>query len=442
MQYGLRKGLALGLCACMAFSALTGCSKKKEQETDHTAALLTMDGGDSISEGAANMLLRYEQAEFESGFGAFIKSYYGDIWNSDLSGTGQPYGEVFKENVMSDMREMLLAKAHMEEYGVTLDDAKKSAIQAAAQAFIESNGEEVLGKMSATQESVEEMLTLYTIRSMMEESMTADVDTVVSDEEAAQRTVSYIYFTAQEETAEEETESEGMLSEAETEAPGEAAAEEEASEAALAAETEVRTQSADVEEVSEAAVESAAEEMAGEAGTEAESETETETESPEMIAAREVALAKAEAFLAEAAGAEDFSAAAQEAAGEDELAYASSYTFGDSDTYPEAEIIEATKGLEDGALVDHVIVIGANYYVLHVDDAFDEAATEDKKVEIVEQRKNERINELYDEWGEGVEFTTDDAAFAAMLFDFSLMQETEPNTEIVEEEADTEAASE
>ena len=433
MQNKMKKGLALGLCVCLAFSALTGCSKKKEPEVDHTAALLTLEGGDSISEGAANMLMRYEQAEFESGFGAFIKSYYGDIWNSDLTGTGQAYGNIFKENIMSEMQEMLLAKAHMDDYGVSLSDDQTKAIKAAAEAFISSNDETVLGKMSATTESVEEMLTLYTIRSMMENEMTADVNTEVSDEEAAQRTVSYIYFSATP-ASELEEETEDLLSEASTET-----AAEETSEAMLSEETEVRTQSADAEAVSEAAVEEAAAE-------ESEMETEPETESPEMIEAREAALAKAEAFLEEAKNADDFAAKAQEAAGADETAYASSYTFGDGDSYPSAEIIEATKGLDDNTLVDYVVVSGTNYYVLHVDDAFDEDATEDKKVEIVEQRKNEQKNALYDEWREGASFTTDDAAFAALLFDFSLMAETEDETEVMseipdEEETLTEAES-
>ena len=48
--------------------------------------------------------------------------------------------------------------------------------------------------MNATQENVERLLTLYTVQSRMYNAIIADVDTNVSDEEAAQKTVKYVLF--------------------------------------------------------------------------------------------------------------------------------------------------------------------------------------------------------------------------------------------------------
>ncbi len=467
MRTGLKRGLVLGLTACMAVTSLAGCSKSKSG-ADASATIATLDG-EKIDAGVANFFLRYQQAEFESSYGTFLKSYYGtDIWNADLTSSGIPYGETFKQEIMTSLEKMLLAEKHMGDYGVELTDEDKAAITQAAKDFIAANGEEVLEKMNATQENVERVLTLYTIQKKMEPQMSADVDTEVSDEEAAQRTVSYVRFTAQTEAeteAESETETDteevsteagSEASETESELPAETQAEtetetEKGTEAALTetsaaktgaadkAETESETETAaetESEAVTEASTESGSE-VSTEAESETETETETETEDPAMAAAKEKARAEAEAFLADVKGQDDFAAAAAEIAETSDSIATSSYTFGDDDTYPDSAIISATKGLEDDTLVDEVIEVSNSYYVLHVDDAFNEEATDNKKTEIVNQRKTDAINALYDEWISAAEFTIDEEELGKLAFDLSLMLETEAQTE-----AATEAATE
>ena len=450
MRKEFRRGLAAALCVCLSAAALAGCSKKSEESSAEAAVPAVTLGENTIDSGAANFMLRYQQAQFESGIG-MLYTYYGytDYWNTDLYGTGQPYSEVFKEQVTTEMQNMLQAEAHMADYGIELTDADKKAITDAASSFIADNEEEVLEKMSATQENVERILTLMTIQSKMENAMTADVDTVVTDEEAAQRTASYVYFTA---TTEAETEAVTEGEEAATEDAAEAESAEigetlteAVTESAVESETDAKTGAAD-EAATEDADESALEDGAQEAITEA--ETEAESEDPAMIEARAKALAAAEDFLAkaaEAADGESFDTMAQEAATAFGSAYASEWTFGADDTYPDAAVIEATEGLEDNTLVDHVITIGDSYYVVFVSDAFDEEATEHEKEHIVEDRKNARIEELYTQWQEENAASIDADVFAAMLFDFSIASETEAVTESAEEiaeEAETEAVTE
>ena len=138
-----KKGLALGLSLMMAALAVTGCSKKDKKD-DGSAAMLTLTDGGTISQGTANLILRYQQAGFETGIGSFLRSYYGDIWNSDLTGSGQPYGATFKDQVSEDMVHMLLAEAHQGDYGIELTADEKSAITEAAKALLEW-GHEHLG---------------------------------------------------------------------------------------------------------------------------------------------------------------------------------------------------------------------------------------------------------------------------------------------------------
>lgn len=429
MKTGLKRGLVLGMSLCLAAASLAGCGKKAELDT--TAAIAALDG-ENVTAGVANFLLRYQQTQFESSYGGWLKSYYGDnLWNMDLMGTGELYGDTFKNEIMTELERMLLAEKHMADYGVELTDEEKTAIAEAAKTFISENEEEVLEKMSATQENVERVMTLYTIRNKMEHSMSADVDTEVSDEEAAQRTVSYVRFDMKEEsqeTAEDETA--GTDGEADTEA-------------ALTEVESTKTEAADTE-----ALETDSEEITeavSENGTEADSEaaseesTEEETEDEATRLAKEEAKARAEAFLAEAKEAEDFGEAAAAVTEKDTDSSTSSYTFGDDDTYPDEAIITATKDLEDNTLVEEVVEVNDSYYVLHVDDAFDEEAVAKKKDEIVAGRKLDAINALYEEWTETSDFTVDEKVLDQLVFDMSLTIETEAATEqeaVVEEETE------
>ena len=91
----------------------------------------------------------------------------------------------------------------MEEYGVSVSEEDQANITKAAEDFVAANTEDVLEAVSGTQENVERLLTLYTIQDRMYDAMIADVDTEVSDEEAAQKTVQYVLFSTADTTDEE-----------------------------------------------------------------------------------------------------------------------------------------------------------------------------------------------------------------------------------------------
>ena len=95
----------------------------------------------------------------------------------------------------------------------------------------------------------------------------------------------------------------------------------------------------------------------------------------------------------------------------------STYTFGKDDTYPDAAIIEATNDLEDETLVEEIVEAGDSYYILYVKDAFDEDATEDKKQEIIEERKKEKVDEIYEKWMADEKFDIDTEKLAGILKD-------------------------
>ena len=78
----------------------------------------------------------------------------------------------------------------------------------------------------------------------------------------------------------------------------------------------------------------------------------------------------------------------------------------------------------------------------------DREATDNAKTNIVNQRKNDRISELYTEWTEDGDVSVDSEVLAKITFDYHLvLPEEEPETSVAEEteaisEAKTEAGTE
>ena len=434
------RGTAVVLAAVMCAAALSGCSKKAEAKPVYTF------NGKAVDADLTNFVMRYQQAGFDQSYGSMLSQYYGQsVWGLDVTGTGEIYESTFKTQIGDMLQRLLLAEEHAADYGVELTEDDRAAIIAAATKFIADNDPEALASMSASQEVVERALELFTIRAKAEKEMSADVDTEVSDEEAAQTTISWIEYTPMTES-ESEAESETELYGTEAETEGRTTAMTEA-EAAMMTEGEtspVETEEADKtgsaaeteDAETEAAVQTEAETEAAAAETEAdapaESEAESETEDPAMAAAREKYLAMAQAQLDRIlSGEEDFETAS-EAADADETAgiYTSSSTFGADDTYPAAEIMEAVKGLEDGAVVDHLVESAGSWYILHVDDAFDEEATEDKKEEIIDGRRQEMIDAAYEGWMGSETWEVDAEALAAISLAQVVYQAPErPETE-------------
>lgn len=191
-----KKILTAGMCAALAMTALTGCASAPNM--DDVAA--TMDGKD-ITLGEAYFLFRYQQATNE----IYLGSLFGDqnMWEQDLTGSGIAYGVTFKEQIMEGLKNMLLAEQHMADYEVEVTEEEKTAITEAAAQFLADNEDEAMKAMDADQEAVERVLTLYTIQNKMRDAIIADADTEVSDEEAAQKAVSFAYFSTAGETDEE-----------------------------------------------------------------------------------------------------------------------------------------------------------------------------------------------------------------------------------------------
>lgn len=153
------------------------------------AVFATLDDT-KITMGVANFFAKYQQVMYDTSF----MGYYGeDMWNNDLYGNGSALKEDVKNNVAEDLQKLYLLKAHMEEYGISISEDEEAALAKAVDNFIADNSKAAIRQIGAeNKENAIEMLRLRTIEKKMRDRIIQDADTTVSDEEAAQRTFSYL----------------------------------------------------------------------------------------------------------------------------------------------------------------------------------------------------------------------------------------------------------
>ena len=184
-----KKFAAIILMSAMIGSmTLGGCGIKKNANV----ITMTSDSADTIevSMGYANFAARIQQATYDGVFA----SYYGeDYWTNDsYAQDGKDMQDSVKENVLDEIETQCLLEQHMSDYGVEITDDDKAAMKKAAEQFMTDNSKSALKEVGATEEYVERYLYLQTVEKRMREAIRATADTNVSDEEAAQRTFSYV----------------------------------------------------------------------------------------------------------------------------------------------------------------------------------------------------------------------------------------------------------
>lgn len=350
-----RRLLPLLMAAVLGVSALTGCGNS----IDAKSVGATLDGQE-ISMGFMNFMARYQQAIYDGQFSSMFGDQ--DIWSQDLFGEGTDTETSVKNSVSENIENFYVLEKHMADYKVEITEEELAKMDEAAETFMNDNSKKAIKQLGATKEYVKEMLRLSTIQSKMRSAMDAEVDTNVTDEEAAQKKISYVQVGCKSKTDEN-------------------------------------------------------------------GETVDYTDEEKENIKKEV-----EAF--QAAAADDFKTAAENAG-----YTASEATFGDNDesyTLDDA-VIEAAKKLKEGE-ISEVISTDDNYYVVRMESAFDEEATENKKKSIVTDRKNDHYTEVLDGYKENVKYELNEEEWAKVKFD-ELFSIKTTQTEEASDEADNGAAS-
>lgn len=178
------------LAASMAASMLAGCG-----ETDGTKPAITVND-ETVTVGVANFLLRYQQAETTSmlaQYGLSSDTLWDQEYTASSSAGTTTYGIEFKNSVRDSIVQMVVLEQHADEYDVSISDEQQEKIDSAAKEIYDSN-KDVMDKMGTTEDDIARALELETWQYIMRDPMTADVDTEVSDEEAAQSSITYARY--------------------------------------------------------------------------------------------------------------------------------------------------------------------------------------------------------------------------------------------------------
>lgn len=181
----LGKKLVVLMAVVLAITSLGGCAGLKN--TDVAATVGKVD----IPAGVANFYARLQEAQYETYYASFMGD---DMWSTEAE-EGKTYEESVKESLLTLLEDMYLLEQHAEEYDVTISDEEKAKIDKAAEEFVNANTLEDKEIVSGDKEYVQKVLELLTIQSKMDEPMKAGVDEEVSDDEAAQKSMTYLQFT-------------------------------------------------------------------------------------------------------------------------------------------------------------------------------------------------------------------------------------------------------
>lgn len=187
VQFG-KKAAVLTAAGIFAAMSVTGCSSSIDTE-----AVVATVGDEDITLGVANFYARMMQGQYETYYAGMMGTTAEEMWAQD-AGDGKTYEESMKDSILENLENLYVISQHAADYEVALSEDEQKAIEDAAAKFSEDNTEDAKEIVSGYQKHIEKFLELSTIQSKMDSKMREGVDEEVSDEEAAQKSMDYVYF--------------------------------------------------------------------------------------------------------------------------------------------------------------------------------------------------------------------------------------------------------
>lgn len=187
IRLGKRAAIAVS-AGILAAASVTGCSGSLD-----TDAVVAVVGEENITLGVANFYARMTQGQYETYYASMLGTTADQMWAQEYS-EDETMEDTVKEDLLESLETMYLMSQHAEEYGVALTEEEQEAIEAAAEKFDADNTEEAKSAVSGYKKDIEKVLELATIQSKITPLMREGVSEDVSDEEAAQKAMQYVYF--------------------------------------------------------------------------------------------------------------------------------------------------------------------------------------------------------------------------------------------------------
>ncbi len=183
-----RRAAVLAAAGMLAAVSVTGCSGSID--TDEVVATV---GDEEITLGVANFYARMMQGQYETYYAQMMGTTGDAMWTQEVS-DGVTMEQSMKDSVMTTLENMYVISQHASEYDVSLTDEEKDAIEEAAQQFDADNTDEAKETVSGYRQDIEKYLELATIQNKMIPKMQEGIDENVTDEEAAQKSMQYVFL--------------------------------------------------------------------------------------------------------------------------------------------------------------------------------------------------------------------------------------------------------
>ena len=187
MRFGKRAAV-LAMAGVFGTACMTGCSGSID-----TDAVVATVGGEDVTLGVANFYARMQQGQYETYYASMMGTTPEEMWSQEYT-EGTTLEDETKDGVLEMLEDLYVISQHAEEYEVALTEDEEKAISDAAAQFDADNTDGAKEAVSGYRKDVEKLLQLLTVQTKMEDKMKEGVDEEVSDEEAAQKSMQYVYF--------------------------------------------------------------------------------------------------------------------------------------------------------------------------------------------------------------------------------------------------------
>lgn len=184
--------LTLGLLA----TGTAGCGQKKEDSGKETAGVKVENGEltpDSVVMTVGSETITYQQMKV---YTYILQSMYKDtygkkLWDYPISDEGT-LGDYAREELVNLVTQIKIIGLQAAEEDIILDNDEKTEISGNAQTLFSDISSKNIEKYGLTLENLEKVLQENALANKMFYLSTAEVDTVVSDEDAAQVKIQFI----------------------------------------------------------------------------------------------------------------------------------------------------------------------------------------------------------------------------------------------------------
>lgn len=198
MKY-IKKVSVFLLIASLTSASLLACNKKdketadaSKQQNETEASTVDLSNETVLTVGDIDVSYKEVLLYMQSYKDKYENLYGGDIWSYKVDSEGKTFETVFKEKLLEDIINIKTICAQAENLGVTLAEDELLDVDELTATFLSSFTEAQMKEYNIDIETVKKVYMDNMLANKIYESLTLNVDTDVSDEEARQIVLQYL----------------------------------------------------------------------------------------------------------------------------------------------------------------------------------------------------------------------------------------------------------